>query len=276
MSIKLIAFDLDGSLLNGKHQLDDKTVEAVKKVREKGIKTLVATGRMYCSAKPHTDKLGIPDPIITYNGALVIDPKDQKELFHDPIPFKIAKKITEMVVENGYHLQLYIDDKLYVAENNEFTQRYADISGIEANAVGNLDEFLEEEPTKMLIIEEDEDKQTEINNFLIKNFSDQIELASSYPSFIEITKKDISKAVPLKKIVADYNLKREEVMAFGDGLNDLKMIEWAGTGIAMENAHSELIEHADDIAPDHNQLGIARYLKKYFDIEIDLSNKSDN
>lgn len=271
MDIKMIVFDLDGTLLDIDHQLQDKTIEAVKMIRDKGIRTLVATGRMYCSAKPHTDRLGIVDPIITYNGALVVDPSSQKEIFHAPIPFTIAKKIAKMVVKNDYHLQLYIDDKLYVAEENEFTDRYEDISGIKANAVGRLDEFLNAEPTKMLIIEEDEDKQVEINNFLKENFGDEIELSSSYPSFIEITKKDMSKAVPIKKIAADFKIKQEEIMAFGDGLNDLKMIEWAGTGVAMQNAHSELQEHADDTAPDHNELGIARYLKQHFKLDLDLN-----
>lgn len=271
MDIKMIVFDLDGTLLDIDHQLQEKTIEAVKMIRDKGIRTLVATGRMYCSAKPHTDRLGIVDPIITYNGALVVDPSNQKEIFHAPIPFTIAKKIAKMVVKNDYHLQLYIDDKLYVAEENEFTDRYEDISGIKANAVGRLDEFLNAEPTKMLIIEEDEDKQVEINNFLKENFGDEIELSSSYPSFIEITKKDMSKAVPIKKIAADFKIKQEEIMAFGDGLNDLKMIEWAGTGVAMQNAHSELQEHADDTAPDHNELGIARYLKQHFKLNLDLN-----
>ncbi len=272
MDIKMIVFDLDGTLLDIDHQLQQKTIEAVEMIRDMGIRTLVATGRMYCSAKPHTDRLGIIDPIITYNGALVVDPKTQQEIFHEPIPFKIAEKITKMVVKNDYHLQLYIDDKLFVSEENKFTDRYEDISGIKANAVGRLDEFLEEEPTKMLIIEEDEDKQVEINNFLIENFADQIELSSSYPSFIEITKKDMSKAVPVQKLAAEFGIKQEEVMAFGDGLNDLKMIEWVGQGIAMQNAHPELQEHADDTAPDHNELGIARYLKQHFNLNLDLKN----
>jgi len=271
MSIKLIVFDLDGTLLDLEHKLQDKTIEAVKKVREKGIKTMVATGRMYCSAKPHTKLLGMVDPVIAYNGALVIDPNDEKEIFHAPIPFEIADEITKMVVNNGYHLQLYIDDKLYVAEKNKYTDTYYDIAGIEANYVGRLDEFLSEEPTKMLIIEEDENKQIEIKNFLNENFKDKIELSSSYPSFIEITKKGISKAEPLKKLAAKYNLKREEIMVFGDGLNDLTMIEWAGKGIAMENAHPKLRESADDIAQNHTELGVAKYLKEHFNLDIDLS-----
>lgn len=270
MNIKLIAFDLDGTLLDVKHQLHDKTIEAVNEIRKKGVKTLVATGRMYCSAKPHTDKLGIVDPVITYNGALVVNPQDDNQIFHSPIPYKIAKKITKMVVENDYHLQLYLDDKLYVAEENKFTDTYEEISGIKAHAVGRLDEFLEAEPTKMLIIEEDEDRRVEIKNFLIGNFAGEIEISSSYPSFIEITQKGMSKAVPLKKLAEEYGVKREEVMAFGDGLNDLKMIEWAGIGIAMQNAHPELEEKADDTAADHDELGIARYLKQHFKLDIDL------
>lgn len=270
MNIKLIAFDLDGTLLNGEHQLSEETIAAVNKVREKGVKVLIATGRMFCSAAPYAEQLGIVEPLISYNGALVVDPVKEEQLFHEPIPFEIAKKITKKVEENDYHLQLYIDDKLFVSQTNKYTDRYIDISGIKAGVVGSLVDFLDTEPTKMLIIEDDEDRLIEIKNFLIENFSDQIELSSSYYSFIEITKKDISKAVPLKTIAADLGIKREEIMAFGDGLNDLKMIEWVGRGVAMQNAHPELQEHADDTAPDHDDLGIARYLKKEFELDLDL------
>lgn len=270
MDIKMIVFDLDGTLLDFEHQLQPQTIEAVKMIRNKGIRTLVATGRMYCSAKPHTDRLGIVDPIITYNGALVVDPDSDERLFHNPIPFSTAKKITRMIVKNGYHLQLYIDDKLYVDHENKYTERYKKISGIDSHAVGKLDKFLDTEPTKMLIIEEDDAKQVEINNFLNENFKDEIELSSSNSSFIEITKKGMSKAVPLEKLADNFNIKQEEVMAFGDGLNDLKMIEWAGLGIAMQNAHSELLEHCNNTAPDHDNLGIARYLKQHFDLNINL------
>lgn len=273
MKTELVVFDLDGTLLDYDHQLHPKTIEAVEKVRAKGIRTMVATGRMYCSAKPHTDSLNIDDPIITYNGALVVDPQTEEQMFHTPIPFSIAKKITKMVVKNGYHLQLYIDDKLYVDHENMFTERYKEISGIDAHAVGKLDNFLNTEPTKMLIVEEDEDKQVEINHFLNKNFKEQIEITSSYPSFIEITKKGMSKAVPLAQIADNFNIKQEAVMAFGDGLNDLKMLEWSGQGVAMQNAHPELHEHCDDIAPNHDDLGIARYLKKYFELDLNLNVK---
>jgi len=270
MNTKLIVFDLDGTLLDVEHQLHKTTIEAVKMIREKGIKTMVATGRMYCSAKPHTDLLAIEDPIITYNGALVIDPESEEEIFHDPIPFEVAKRITKMVVENNYHLQLYINDNLYVAEENEFTAKYEDLSGIKANIVGRLDEFLEEAPTKMMIIEDNEERQVEIHKFLEDNFNNDIEIASSYPSFTEITAKGISKAVPLKKLAEKFSIKQEEIIAFGDGLNDLKMLEWAGKGVAMENAHPDLRSAADDIALNHNDLGIAKYLKECFQLDLKI------
>lgn len=271
MEIKLITFDLDGTLLDDDHQLHEKTIEAVDAVREKGIRTLVATGRMYVSAKPHIDKLKMIDPVITYNGALVMNPVENTEIYHSPIPFSVARKISEKVEECNYYLQAFLDDTLYVSEKNNYTKKYEHIAGVVAQTVGSLDKFMDKGPTKMLIIEEDEEVQEEIRNFLANNFADDIEISGSYPSFIEITKKGISKAEPLKKLASKYNLKREEIMVFGDGLNDLTMVEWAGKGIAMENAHPKLRESADDIAQSHKELGVARYLKDYFNLNIDLS-----
>lgn len=271
MGIKLIAFDLDGTLLDKDHQLHVKTLEAVEAVRKKGIKTLVATGRMYISAKPYIDKLEMTDPVITYNGALVMNPVENKEIYHSPIPFSIAEKISKKVEKCNYYLQAFLDDTLYVSEKNDYTEKYEHIAGVVAQTVGSLNKFMNKGPTKMLIIEEDEDIQEEIRNFLFSNFADDVEISGSYPSFIEITKKGISKAEPLKRLADKYNLKREEIMVFGDGLNDLTMVEWAGKGIAMENAHPKLRESADDIAESHKELGVAKYLKQYFDLALDLS-----
>ncbi|ADQ14279.1 Cof-type HAD-IIB family hydrolase [Halanaerobium hydrogeniformans] len=270
MNIKLISFDLDGTLLNDQHQLHEKTIEAVQAIRQKGIKTLIATGRMYISAKPYVNSLEMKDPVITYNGALVMNPLLDQEIYHSPIPLDIAKDISKRLKEGNYYLQTFLDDTLYVAEKNDFTLKYENIAGVEAQVVGDLTEFMDKGPTKMLIIEEDESVQIEIQNFLLDNFSDEIEITSSYPSFLEITKKGISKAVPLKKYAEENNLKKEEIMAFGDGLNDLKMIEWAGQGIAMENAHPGLREAADDIAQNNNQLGVARYLNDKFDLALEI------
>ncbi len=271
MGIKLITFDLDGTLLDSDHQLHAKTIEAVDAVRKKGIKTLVATGRMYISAKPHIDKLEMTDPVITYNGALVMNPVQNKEIYHSPIPFSVADKISKKVEKSSYYLQAFLDDTLYVSEKNEYTKKYEHIAGVVAQTVGSLNSFMDKGPTKMLIIEEDEDIQKEIVEFLSSNFSNEIEISGSYPSFIEITKKGISKAEPLKKLADQYNIKREEIMVFGDGLNDLTMVEWAGRGIAMENAHPKLRESADDIAQSHIELGVAKYLKQYFDLALDFS-----
>lgn len=274
MGIKLITFDLDGTLLDAEHKVHEKTIEAVEAIRKKGIKTLVATGRMYVSAKPHIDKLEMKDPVITYNGALVMNPLEDKELYHSPIPFPIAKKISKKVEKCNYYLQAFLDDTLYVAEKNDYTKKYEHIAGVVAQTVGSINEFMDKGPTKMLIIEEDEAVQVDIRNFLLSNFAEDIEVSASYPSFIEITKKGISKVEPLKKLAAQYNIKREEIMVFGDGLNDLTMVEWAGIGIAMENAHPRLRESADDIAHNHGELGVARYLKKHFELDIDLSKLS--
>jgi hypothetical protein len=203
-----------------------------------------------------------------------MNPLEDQELYHSPIPFPIAKKISKKVEECNYYLQAFLDDTLYVAEKNKYTEKYEHIAGVVAQTVGSINEFMDKGPTKMLIIEEDEDIQVDIRNFLLSNFADDIEVSASYPSFIEITKKGISKVEPLKRLAAEYNIKREEIMVFGDGLNDLTMVEWAGIGIAMENAHPRLQESADDIAHNHSELGVARYLNQHFELDLDLSKLS--
>lgn len=264
MSIKLIAFDLDGTLLNSEHQLDRETIETIKKVQSKGIMTLTATGRMFCSALPYIKQLDIREAVINYNGALVVDPVKEKTIFHDPIPLKTAQEIANFAKTEGHYLQVYLDDRLFIEKRQEETSIYEKTAGIKAEVVGDLNEFIKKPPTKMVIIENDPELHEEIYNKLTEDFADTLEITSSIKNFIEITAREISKAAALKKIADNLSVDKEEIMAFGDGLNDLKMLQWVGHGVAMENGHPNLKEVTKNTAARNTELGVAEYLKEYF------------
>ncbi|RCW45696.1 MULTISPECIES: Cof-type HAD-IIB family hydrolase [unclassified Halanaerobium] len=266
MSIKLIAFDLDGTLLNNEHQLEMETVETIKKLQSKGITTLTATGRMFCSALPYIKQLNIKEAVINYNGALVVDPVKEEVIFHDPIPLKTAREIIEFAANEGYYLQVYLDDRLFIEKKQEETSIYEKTAGIKAEEVGSLNEFIKKPPTKLVIIENDSKLHKEIYNKLSEKFADRLEVTTSINNFVEMTARDISKASALKKIADKLSVNREEIMAFGDGLNDLKMLQWVGHGVAMENGHPELKENIKNIAPRNIELGAAKYLKAYFNL----------
>ncbi len=266
MSIKLIAFDLDGTLLNNEHQLDQETIEIIRKVQSKGIITLTATGRMFCSALPYIKQLNIKEAVINYNGALVVDPIKEKVIFHDPIPLKTAREIVKFAESEGHYLQVYLDDRLFIEKKQKETSIYEKTAGIKAEEVGNLNEFIKKPPTKLVIIENDPEVHKEIYNKLSEKFADSLEVTSSINNFVEMTARDISKATALKKVADNLSVKRKEIMAFGDGLNDLKMLQWVGHGVAMENGHPELKENTKNTASRNIELGVAEYLKNYFNL----------
>ncbi len=264
MEIKLIALDLDDTLLNNEHQLEARTIKAVKSLKKQGKIIVIATGRMYCAALAYAQELELTTPLITYNGAYVQNTSNQEIILHKPVAIEDAHDLLKEAKENKLHIQLYIDDRLFVEKQNDLTDRYAAISGVKAEAVGDLHDFIEQDPTKVLIIEPDHERRKYYIDKFQKKYAGRLEVTSSKNLFIEFTAKDISKASALQIVAEKYNVEREEVMALGDGWNDLTMLKWAGVGVAMGNADPEVRAQADEVAEDHNQAGVASFLERFF------------
>lgn len=265
MSYEMIVLDLDNTLLNEDHKLDKKTVETVKKLKNLGKKVTIATGRMYVSALPFIEKLNIDLPVISYNGAYVYDPVNEEVIFHKAIPKERAFDIINETEKANMHINLYREDKFFVEERNEGVEVYEKIAGIRGIEIGKLSENFNDSPTKMLIVEKDLKKKNYYLEYFKENYSDSLEITESKEIFIEFMAEGVSKAAALKELSKTLNIDKENIIALGDGFNDLEMIEWAGLGIAMDNAPSGVKKRADIIAPHHNENGAAKILKKIFD-----------
>ena len=134
MSIKLIAMDMDDTLLNEKRQITPRTRAAIEAAMERGVAVTIATGRMFCSALPFALELGIKLPLIVYNGAMVREMENGRILFHRPIPIETAQAVAELFRAQGWYLQKYVDDVLYVPELDVNALYYAEIAGVKASA----------------------------------------------------------------------------------------------------------------------------------------------
>ena len=157
---KLIVIDLDNTLLNNKQQISPKNKEVIKRVQAKGIEVLIATGRMYISAEPYIKELALENEAIVYNGAMVKEIKSGQIKYHKKIKKEIARQIIKDVKNEGLHINLYQNDKLYVDQDNEYKKRYEEVSGIKALQVDNLSDMDFDDPTKFLIIEDHPDKHS--------------------------------------------------------------------------------------------------------------------
>jgi HAD superfamily hydrolase (TIGR01484 family) len=147
-AFKLIAADLDDTLLDDDLRLTDPVKEAIVAVRNAGVQFTVSTGRMFRSAVPYAEELGLDLPLITYQGALVKNALSGEVLLHRPLPLIYARDIIARVHELGYHLNAYLDDVLYMENDTPEGRRYSQISGVKPELVGDLLNILDRDPTK--------------------------------------------------------------------------------------------------------------------------------
>ena len=266
VSYKLIALDLDGTLLNEKNEYTSTSRNIIKKLTKTGIKVVIATGRMLVSALPFVNNLELEGPVITYNGAYIKDVKQDQVLYHKPIDYEVALQIIKDCQQLDLHLNLYQNDRLYVEENNDFSRGYEISNGVEAEEVGPLHNFIEKPPTKLLIIEEERERHQYYLKYFQEKYGEQLEIAESESHYIQFMNQGVSKGQALSYLSDYFSIPRTEIMAVGDSSNDLSMLSWAGLGVAMGNASEQAKQESDKIAPSRGEDGVTQVIKEFFDI----------
>ncbi|MGB9803670.1 Cof-type HAD-IIB family hydrolase [Desulfofundulus sp.] len=262
---RLLAVDLDDTLLGKDLQISEKNRRALALARRAGVVVTLATGRMYRATLPYARALEIDAPLITYQGALVKHAVTQEVVAHRPVPLAFALDIISRVRTRGYHINIYLDDHLYVERHTEESKLYQSISGVEATAVGPLVPFLKEagqDPTKVLVIAREEELD-ELALQLRPLYGDDLHITKSKPYFLEFSHPRATKGDALAAVAAAYGFKREEVIAVGDSYNDLEMIEWAGLGVAVANARPQVKARADYVTASNEDGGVARVVEKF-------------
>ena len=262
MAIKLIAIDLDDTLLNNQQQLSLRTCEVLGKVMKSGVAVTIATGRMFQSALPFARQLKLELPMITYNGALIRQPQTGETVFHRPIEVDFAQKLADLFSERNWYLQKYVDDRLYVAELDENARFYADYAKVEAIPLGAEFYCMKEAPTKMLSMGEP-DELARISAELTARFNGRLYLASSKKRYLEMVDARVNKGQALAFLAGMLGINQQEVMAIGDSMNDLDMIEYAGVGVAMGNANVKVQAAADFVTLGNAEDGVAAAVEKY-------------
>lgn len=260
----LVAVDLDDTLLSNALEISPRNVRALNRAREKGVVVTLATGRMFCSAAPIARRLGIDAPIITYQGALVKHPFTGAEFLHRPLPNEVARAVMERLLDYDYHLNIYLDDQLYVESLTEAGRRYAALSRVEARPVGELLSFLgERDPTKVLAIASESEIESLLRDMVAIFSGDQVYITRSKPQFLEFSHSLATKGQALKQLAEHYGISRESVMAIGDGYNDLDMVEYAGLGVMVANARDEVRSGADYVTASNEADGVAEAIERF-------------
>ena len=244
--------------------LRPRTRAAIAATRAAGIQVVLVTGRMFRSVRRYAVEAGIDDPDVCYQGAVVADPVGGRWLRHVPIPLEVAREAIAALNAEGFGLNCYVDDELYVAEVTPEAKRYADFQGLELHPVGDLLDWLDKAPTKLVVID-DPDVLDGLKQRMLERFGGRLYISKSLPYFLEFASPDVTKATGLEFLADHLGLARERTVAFGDGENDIELVEWAGYGVAVENADDLVKEVADFVCPSVDDEGVAQVLEAYLD-----------
>lgn len=262
---KLVAVDLDGTLLDEQYKVTPEVRDIVSRGRAKGIGFTFATGRLYPSARQFAVELGLTLPLITYNGALIKEANGQKPVFHLPLERDLAQDVLDVTREWPGRRFVFIGDVVYTDTEDEVTRSYAKALRVEFRRLEQLEQVLFESPT-MITFRNEPPEIDKLTEFIRNHFQDKIYLVNSRPFFLDIAHREVSKRRGLEELCARLGIKAEEVIAIGDGLNDLEMLEFAGLGAAVANAPEELKAKAGYVAGGSHYHGVIEVMEKFLGI----------
>jgi Cof subfamily protein (haloacid dehalogenase superfamily) len=241
--VRLLAVDLDGTLISFDLKLDPRDVAAVRRAEAAGVRVVACTGRPFPGALPWVQRLGLESPLICYQGAQVRTPDGTMLLDHG-VPHDLAMEVVRFCRQRDLHVQAYRNDELIVERDRPEAQEYARHSGMQVHVVGDLDAAMEATTPKVVIVASREVVDRTLPEARDR-WAGRLYVATSLPTYIEITNPDADKRQALEWLCQQFGIAHSETAAVGDGRNDQPMIEWAGLGFAVEGAPPEVVAAAD-------------------------------
>lgn len=263
MAIRLIALDIDGTLTgNSENTVSARNIEAIRRAQEQGVFVTIATGRACFATRVFWRMLHIEGPSIQYGGAWTVDTRTDELLDSVTLSPEIVRDVMRFAREIGAPAQLYQNDRIYIERENPFTRAYVDKSGMPLVIDPDICDRLYENVPKVLAFSEPMHEQ-ELHARFMERFGDVAHVTRSQSTFVEINDFAATKGRALKRLAERMGLCREEVAAVGDSYLDIDMVEWAGTGVCVENGVDEVRRAADLIVPACAEDGVAHFIEHY-------------
>jgi 5-amino-6-(5-phospho-D-ribitylamino)uracil phosphatase len=261
--IKLVAIDLDGTLLNDSKTITDETLATLRPLPRQGVKLIIASARPPRSVRKFYEALDLDTLTINYNGALIWDEQEKRPFFHRPLPPGLVRRIIlfardlfdEVLVSCEILDRWYTDrvDQTYTTETGRL---------FKPDVVAPLDEFLTQPVTKLMLLG-DPKLILRLEDLLITKFARFVSTVRADPELLQIMDPKVSKATALKQVADHYGIDMANVMAIGDAANDVPMLQAAAVAIAMDNAHPLVKQIADWVAPSNNDHGVCAALREF-------------
>ncbi len=225
---------------------------------------LVATGRMFRSVEPYLERAGITEPVVCYQGAAVVDPRTRDFLLHEPLDLEVAREAIAALLAHDLPPNVYVDDRLYVAEETEYSRAYSGFQSLPVTEVGDILAWLERPPTKLVAVAKPE-VLAAVRVDLEQCFDGRVFVTTSLPHLLELGNPAVTKGSGLAFVAAQLGLDLDRIVAFGDGENDVELLDVAGFGIAVEGAHPRLQAIADWTCPGPQDEGVASVIEAVLD-----------
>ena len=266
MGYKLLVLDLDGTLTNSRKEITPQTLDTLIQAQKLGVKVVLASGRPTYGVAPIGNKLQLADfegYILSYNGGEIVDWKTKQVLYENilepeilPYLYECAQKYNFAIV--AYHNEFVITEH----PEDEYVQKEAILNVMQLQKVSNFLNAIQFPVAKCMIVGEPS-KLVLLEKEMYEHLKERMGVYRSEPYFLELVPKGIDKAQSLSILLKKLDISREEVIACGDGFNDLSMIKFAGLGVAMENAQDIVREHADYITFSNDNDGVAHVIKEF-------------
>jgi len=261
LSARLVAVDLDGTLLDNEGRISARNKAAIAAVRRHNADVVIVTYRAYLTSRPYAHELGLHLPVLCCNGALVKDATDDRVLESFPLTRSAAAAAVDYGVQNGFEQCLYIGEH-YVADR-DVIDKHSEQWRFQWEECADLRTRLDE-PTLMVRYFIDDDVAAQVARDLdhlgVEHVSDR------YGHTVQTTlmQKGVAKHTALARFARDLGIDRQDVVALGDGALDAGMLRYAGLGIAMSNAHPLTIAAADEVTASNEEDGVAIALERLF------------
>lgn len=267
---KLIAIDVDGTLVRSDQTISPHTLNTLLHVQEQGMKVAICSGRPTYGIAPHADTLRLADfggYVISFNGGGIVDWATQKEIYAQTLDSTILPYLWECTHSRGFHILTYVGDHIVadVAEN-----RYIQFTSMRNRMpIHPVPDFLAEVtyPISKCMIVGDPEPLHQLETEIIPALQGKAEAYRSEPFFLEVVPRGIEKSQGLAMLLNHLGMQREELLAFGDGFNDIGMIQYAGLGVAMGNAQEVVKQAADFVTQSNEADGIAHFLENEMNTE---------
>lgn len=262
--IKMLVLDIDGTIFRKDYTASDKVKAKLKLLVERGVKVVLATGRMYAATKAIAKELGLITPVVTYQGGLVKNfLEDENTLYERTMEEMHAREVICELKKRNIFFNLYINDVLMVEEDSDLIKNYVDARNIEYKVIGDCENIDLKGLNKILAIDTDTKLIEELQDEMANKFKDRLYVVRSTPMFCEFSDLEATKGNAVRFLAEKWGIKKEEIMACGDQDNDIEMLLAAGVKVAMGNATEDLKRIADFVTETVDNDGVAVAIEKF-------------